>query len=213
MILRFSDGVNIDTGGELRATHLADGWYVVGDGMSAPCKDEDECIKLINNMKGNKAMTNQTGQVQASAAAGKQVTQGEAVVQAVRDVLKSDYKEGAKVILSEDQRKAVSELLVKGFTDRRIPLKPSPANETKLADPKQLQSYVKGLINNWLTKSPLLNGKPKKAKTVATPIVPTQTAAPELKTIPAVHDQKAGAKEAKVQDSPVKKPVPPAGKK
>ncbi len=213
MILRFSDGVNIDTGGELRAVHLADGWYVVGDGMSAPCKDEEECIKLINNMKGNKAMSNQPGQVQVNAAAGKQATQGEAVVQAVRDVLKSDYKEGIKVVLSDDQRKEVSELLVKGFTDRRIPLKASPANEAKLGDPKQLQSYVKGLINNWLTKSPLLNGKPKKAKSGATSIAPMQTSAPELKQVTAIQNQKADVKDSKDQTSAVKKPLPPAGKK
>src|SRR5947207_1539500 len=38
-MLRFSDGVNIDTSGALRVLRLADGYYVVGQGMSIPCRD------------------------------------------------------------------------------------------------------------------------------------------------------------------------------
>lgn len=97
-----------------------------------------------------------------------QITQGAAVVQAVREVLKSDYKSGSKVVLNEEQRKLVTDILIKGFNDRRIPLKASPANDAKLGDPKQLQAYIKGLINNWLAKSPELNGKPKKSALAAT---------------------------------------------
>ena len=32
-MLKFSDGVEIDTSGPLRPLHLHDGWYVVGGGM------------------------------------------------------------------------------------------------------------------------------------------------------------------------------------
>jgi len=32
-ILRFSDGINIDTSGPIRKMSLKDGWYVVGMGM------------------------------------------------------------------------------------------------------------------------------------------------------------------------------------
>jgi hypothetical protein len=165
-----------------------------------------------------------TGQVTTS----PQMSQGDAVVQAIRDVLKSDYKEGAKVVLSDDHRKAVSELLVKGFTEGRIALKPTPTNEAKLKDAKLLQGYVKGLINNWLTKSPLLNGKPAKAKAPAPAAsAPTPTAvtsmppAPEAKPVEiAAAKSETNVQEAvKAGKDPVaavigsKKPILPAGKK
>lgn len=34
--LKFSDGVSVETGGELRVQHLSDGWYVTGRGMLLP---------------------------------------------------------------------------------------------------------------------------------------------------------------------------------
>jgi hypothetical protein len=160
-------------------------------------------------MKGASVMSSQTMQTTA-----KQFTQGEAVVQAVRDVLKSDYREGVKVILSEEQRKAVTELLVKGFAERRIPLKPSPANEAKLADPKKLGAYVKGLLNNWLTKSSALNGKPKKAKAAAS--APTMDSKPPVAAAPSTSAETAQEPRAeqKVVASPIaKKPMSPFGKK
>lgn len=51
-MLRFSDGVEIDTSGELRTLKLADGWYVVGKGMCCPCNDEADAMKLLKDMKG-----------------------------------------------------------------------------------------------------------------------------------------------------------------
>ena len=41
-ILRFDDGIEIDTSGELRLLELYDGWYVVGEGVLIPVKDEEE---------------------------------------------------------------------------------------------------------------------------------------------------------------------------
>lgn len=41
-ILRFDDGIEIDTSGELRLLELYDGWYVVGEGRLIPVKDEEE---------------------------------------------------------------------------------------------------------------------------------------------------------------------------
>jgi hypothetical protein len=156
----------------------------------------------------------------------QQLSQGDAVVQAVRDVLKSEYREGTKVVLSDDHRKAVSELLVKGFAESRIALKPTPTNEAKLKDPKLLQAYVKGLINNWLQKSPLLNGKPAKAKKAADPSAPaTPSASMATAAAPKLADVQVARPEAKVQEAvkPAtesvaaaigsKKPSLPAGKK
>ncbi|MDY6949282.1 MAG: hypothetical protein SXG53_26630 [Pseudomonadota bacterium] len=45
-ILRFTDGVEIDTAGEYRTLKLEDGWYVVGHGKLQPCADEYEALKL-----------------------------------------------------------------------------------------------------------------------------------------------------------------------
>lgn len=49
-ILRFSDGVTIDTSGKLRTLELADGWYVVGEGKLIPVKDKEEAKSLIKMM-------------------------------------------------------------------------------------------------------------------------------------------------------------------
>jgi hypothetical protein len=123
--------------------------------------------------------------------ASSPTSQGQAVIQAIRDVLKADFKEGTKVVLSDDQRKLITDILVKGFTERRIPLKASAANEAKLADPKKLHGYVKGLINNWLTKSPMLNGKPRKLAPVkAVPVEDKATDATSPKKSAAVSSKK-----------------------
>lgn len=46
-MLRFSDGVNIDTSGELRLFRLKDGWYVVGKGMCIPVDSKEEGLQEI----------------------------------------------------------------------------------------------------------------------------------------------------------------------
>lgn len=52
-ILRFNDGININTSGKLRSLELYDGWYVVGEGKLIPVKNEEEAKTLIKKMKGN----------------------------------------------------------------------------------------------------------------------------------------------------------------
>mgnify|MGYP000418321101 CR=1 FL=1 len=47
-ILRFDDGIEIDTSGELRLLELYDGWYVVGEGRLIPVKDEEEGVEIIS---------------------------------------------------------------------------------------------------------------------------------------------------------------------
>jgi hypothetical protein len=57
-VLRFNDGVNLDTSGPLRAVCLHDGWYVLGNGWSIPCNTEEEAQETIRQMsekKGEKA--------------------------------------------------------------------------------------------------------------------------------------------------------------
>jgi hypothetical protein len=49
--LKFSDGVEIDTDGELRSLELKDGWYVTGQGLLIPVRDEAEAKTIIRDMK------------------------------------------------------------------------------------------------------------------------------------------------------------------
>lgn len=50
-MLRFNDGVNIDTTGEIRILRLRDGYYVVGEGMCIPVADREEAREVIAEMK------------------------------------------------------------------------------------------------------------------------------------------------------------------
>ena len=57
--LKFSDGVEIETGGEFRIITLEDGIYVTGHGFLYPCKDYEEAQKvmktlILNNSGKNK---------------------------------------------------------------------------------------------------------------------------------------------------------------
>ena len=49
-ILRFNDGVEIDTSGDYRTLKLDDGWYVVGHGLLTPCADEEEAITVRDEL-------------------------------------------------------------------------------------------------------------------------------------------------------------------
>jgi len=48
----FSDGISIDTNGNLRLLRLQDGWYVVGEGHLIPVNDIEEGADIINSMLG-----------------------------------------------------------------------------------------------------------------------------------------------------------------
>jgi hypothetical protein len=51
--LKFSDGMEFDVSGEMRAELRSDGWYVVGGNMLIPVKDEKEANKIIDSYKSN----------------------------------------------------------------------------------------------------------------------------------------------------------------
>jgi hypothetical protein len=53
-VLRFSDGVEVDTSGPLRRLELHDGLYVVGEGCLIPCKDEAEVEAVLAEAVGKK---------------------------------------------------------------------------------------------------------------------------------------------------------------
>jgi len=50
-MLRFNDGVEIDTSGELRLLRLPDGYYVVGQNMCIPVRDRLEGWELLKELK------------------------------------------------------------------------------------------------------------------------------------------------------------------
>ncbi len=49
-MLRFNDGVNIDTSGPLRILRLRDGYYVVGENMCIPVESREEGQEIIKEM-------------------------------------------------------------------------------------------------------------------------------------------------------------------
>lgn len=50
-MIRFNDGVKINTDGPLRIKELKDGLYVIGEGMLIPVDDEQEAIETLKEMK------------------------------------------------------------------------------------------------------------------------------------------------------------------
>lgn len=97
-------------------------------------------------------------------AGGEQLTQREGVFIAVTRTLKSkniEMKKGvaAQSLLTPELREAIYKLLAQGFVEKRIALKPTESNQKKVSDPKALQLYIIGLVNNWLRRDERLNGK------------------------------------------------------
>jgi hypothetical protein len=50
-MLRFSDGENFDTSGNLRIEVRKDGMYVMGEGLLIPVKDEREAHDILEALK------------------------------------------------------------------------------------------------------------------------------------------------------------------
>jgi hypothetical protein len=51
LMLKFNDGIIIDTSGKLRIIHLNDGYYVTGQGILIPVKDEQEARETLGKWK------------------------------------------------------------------------------------------------------------------------------------------------------------------
>ena len=52
MKLRFTDGMEFDTSGELRVVHRKDGYYVVGEGMLVAVDSPEDGKRLIEELRG-----------------------------------------------------------------------------------------------------------------------------------------------------------------
>lgn len=50
--IRFTDGMEFDTSGELRVIHRSDGWYVVGRGMLVAVDNPEDGERLIEELRG-----------------------------------------------------------------------------------------------------------------------------------------------------------------
>lgn len=50
-MLRFNDGVEIDTSGKFRVRRLRDGYYVIGENWCIPVGDAEEGVKLIKKLQ------------------------------------------------------------------------------------------------------------------------------------------------------------------
>ena len=53
-MLKFNDGVKIDTSGELRVARIRGDWYVIGKGMSIPVDSQREGEELIEQLSRKK---------------------------------------------------------------------------------------------------------------------------------------------------------------
>lgn len=54
MIMRFNDGVTVDTSGTLRTLELADGLYVIGEGFLIPVGSSAEANETIRELAKGK---------------------------------------------------------------------------------------------------------------------------------------------------------------
>ena len=50
-MLRFSDGMTFELEGKLHKEERSDGWYVIGNGMLIPMKDEQACDEYLEELK------------------------------------------------------------------------------------------------------------------------------------------------------------------
>ena len=75
-------------------------------------------------------------------------------VQAVIEVVSSvtDVVQGVPTVLTKEQKECVVNELVEGFKNGEIELK------AKFETDAQLKTYAGSLVNNWMRKSPILNG-------------------------------------------------------
>lgn len=53
-MLNFNDGESFDTDGELRIDKRYDGYYIVGEGMLVPVRDEEQGWQMIAEFKAKK---------------------------------------------------------------------------------------------------------------------------------------------------------------
>ena len=130
------------------------------------------------------------------------MNQREAVYQAIHSVLTDgeiEFEDGGNVseVLTKEMRENVHQIVVEGFRTGKVEFESTPANAEKLKTPSKLNSYVSGLISNWIRKDKRFNGNMSYV-----PKNPGSRAGQgdeQLKTLRALKRQFAGtAKEAEI---------------
>jgi hypothetical protein len=91
------------------------------------------------------------------------MTQREAVYQAIHTVFADngvEFEDGqnASEVLTKEMRDSVHTTVFNGFKEGTVELEATPANQEKLASEAKLNSYVSGLISNWIRKDKRFNG-------------------------------------------------------
>lgn len=95
------------------------------------------------------------------------LTQREAVFLEIMQIIKDEKitvaaNQAVKPLLNETHLKKICTNLEKGFQNKKIALKDTASNKKKLEDPKLMEVYCLGLINNWLRRDARLSGKSEK---------------------------------------------------
>src|SRR5271157_5995691 len=91
------------------------------------------------------------------------ISQREAVYNSIVLVLATasiEFKDGMSIdgLLTKDLRTQVHALVVDGFKSGEVEFEKTPSNAEKLASEAKLNSYVSGLISNWVRKDKRFNG-------------------------------------------------------
>jgi hypothetical protein len=94
------------------------------------------------------------------------VSQREAVYSAITSTFTEnqvDFEDGQNVseVLTDDMRASVHQILCEGFKRGDVAFEDTPSNREKLASDSKLNSYVSGLISNWVRKDTRFNGNTK----------------------------------------------------
>lgn len=125
--------------------------------------------KLVQGgVKQQDQSKNETNKSTAPAStAVKFITQREAVFLEVMQIIKDEKitipaNQPVKPLLTEAHLKKICANLAKGFQIKKIALKETDSNMKKLNDPKKMEVYCLGLVNNWLRRDVRLSGKSAK---------------------------------------------------
>jgi hypothetical protein len=129
--------------------------------------------------------------------------QREAVYAAVKNVFADagvSFEDGqnANELMTEELRKSVHSIVIESFKTGTVEFKETNSNQEKLTDASKLNSYVSGLISNWLRKDRRLNGNV--SYTAKNPGSRVGSTDPQIKALRQLWKQFSGKDEAKAAE-------------
>jgi hypothetical protein len=129
--------------------------------------------------------------------------QREAVYAAIKNVFADagiSFEDGqnANELMTEELRKNVHAIVIESFKTGKVEFKETNSNEEKMTDGSKLNSYVSGLISNWLRKDKRLNGAVAyKAKNPGSRVGATD---PQIKALRQLYKQFSATDETKAAE-------------